>query len=594
MLSVRCRPFIIKTGDGLITVHPEDRVELSDKIGAWRDGVPYLHWRAIGPNRLTRATPFTELSLYFNYTEPQYTDYLLRWLNVHENQYTAGLQILDCYSVGMRKVILSAEMQSGKTGTVRYVAHQLLHCSDTPLTEAKPEELYFICGLNDNDLRTQAIKEFRGIIPECNILFSKQLQKHNKRDSSPVVKFLVIDESHYASNVDSQVDLFVKRVSDQDPFTLSVSATAMAELATSTAHCKGHVILRPGPGYYSISELFTRGLVRQSVDITQNQVAFIDLIADQCQEQQDHEDRKYNIVRLPNQWYYKDLEEELRVLDLPIDFINHHNSEPTVDDFNVYIAEPPSRMTIIWIYNSLRAGKQLNTKHIGFVHDTASSSPDTIAQSLLGRILGYGKRNDHVICYTDAHAAKLFLDWVSHTYDVAYIPRGSRGIVHGYSDKRYTWTIHTPILVQMPAEMRQHYRTLKQRHGNRYPYKDAFLEDIVLSSDLDQDKLRTVFMTHDSGRCGGLTIITEANAERTYNDYWCRNYSSYVKGDPVRGFDAFVPGKYFHVFVNLHIDSPQYGCAMVTYKEYCNGARTAEHVRVNRTSRHGGGGGTPP
>jgi len=109
-------------------------------------------------------------------------------------------------------------------------------------------------------------------------------------------------------------------------------------------------------------------------------------------------------------------------------------------------------MTIIWIYNSLRAGKQLNTENIGFVHDTSFSKPDTIAQSLLGRIFGYNKRKDGVRCYTDMNAAKGMLDWVNSMYDASFIPQGSRNIIQGYSDRPVKWHLHPPLLVHLPEK----------------------------------------------------------------------------------------------------------------------------------------------
>ena len=97
------------------------------------------------------------------------------WLNVHPNQYNAGIEIIEYFQVGINRVVLMAEMQSGKTGTTRYVVHVLQRL--TPPSgwndeKFKPENIYFICGMNDNDLRTQAINEFSGLIPEKNVLFS--------------------------------------------------------------------------------------------------------------------------------------------------------------------------------------------------------------------------------------------------------------------------------------------------------------------------------------------------------------------------------------------------------------------------------------
>ncbi len=576
---------IIKAKEGEIVL--DKYVDIGECINFSPSSQPCLRWRNKG-SPLWSITPLSQIKKYFHYTEPKYYDYLQRWLNIYPNQYEAAMDVLNHYDVGMRHVILTAEMQSGKTGTVRYVAHNMLHCSNSYIVE--PHQMFFICGMNDNDLRAQAIAEFSGIIPKENILFSMQLQKWNKGTHKNIPAFVVIDESHYAGNKDSQVDLFMKGVEQHDPMILSVSATAMAELATSALFSKGRVYLRPGDGYYSIKDLFVDKHIKQSIDITKKQQDFIDLIAEEYDDQEEHDELKYNIVRLPSQWYYKDIEEELTNLGLQIGFINHHSGlaehdSICVDDFNKYLIHKPDKFTIIWIYNSLRAGKQLNTEHIGFVHDTASSSPDTIAQSLLGRILGYGKRRNRVTCYTDVASAKLFLTWVNSMYDVLYIPTGSRGIIRGYTDTIHSYQLHKPYLLTMPIEMRRYYKTLKQLHGNRYPYKDELFEDLIKISDSYQVEISDIFDTYEPGRCGGLTIMTEYNAQSTYRDHWSYNYKCYMNGDPVRGFDVSEPGRYYHVYVNLHIYSEQYGQVLITYKEYINGTRTADNVKVNAKSR---------
>jgi len=65
--------------------------------------------------------------------------------------------------------------------------------------------------MNDNDLRQQAIREFShtGLIPKERILFSKQLQKYNTSGLKANASLILIDESHYAGSIDSQIDKFL-------------------------------------------------------------------------------------------------------------------------------------------------------------------------------------------------------------------------------------------------------------------------------------------------------------------------------------------------------------------------------------------------
>lgn len=559
-----------------------------------------LSQRTYNPKKIPVLThagkliPFSKLRKYFNYTEPVYCEYMKTWLNVHPNQYTAGCEIIDCFTNGINNVLLLAEMQSGKTGCTRYVVHALQHLSPPDagwdVSRFEPERVYFICGMNDNDLRGQAIGEFRGYIPEKNILFSKQLQASNRSPTPPIPGLVIVDESHYASFRSSQVDKFLKRVAHPDLLVLSVSATAMAELAAGLQNggTQGHIYLRPGEGYYSLRELFSRDLIQQSVDITKDQARFIDLVVAEYDYQREHGDLKFNIVRLPNQWYYKDLEEELHDMDIDIEFINHHTcTGMSVADFNKYICDAPERCTIIWIYGSLRAGKQLDTTHIGFVHDTSASSPDVIAQSLMGRILGYHKYTDYVRCYTDIVSARRILEWISSAYDVMKIPMGSKGILGGYSEAvaESEWALHTPVLVKMDSDMSAHYRALKQRHGDRYPYKVEMFEDLAHSDDTELSS--EIFSNYKAGQCGGLMILTEDNQPKSFRDHWEHNYQAWKEGKFVHCCNALTAGKYFYVYVNLHIKSTEYGLALVTYKEHIDVGGDAKRaaVQVKQSSR---------
>ena len=302
-----------------------------------------------------------------------YPLYLLKWFNIHDNQYQAGQQVINNYLNGTTDyVILVAQMQSGKTGTGKYVVHYLKHCHHN--LPFDPNKVYFICGMNDNDLKTQAIQEFKGLIPKENILFSKQLQKKTLPYEASLI---IVDESHYAGAVNSLVDKFLKLCTNK-PLMLSISATPMAEIASSYKSNKAIVYLNPGRNYYGIKDIFRLNRIYQSVNLTTNLTGFVDLVSEEYDEQRDNP--KYNLVRLPSQWYYKDIEEELAELDLDLFYINHHSQFSSVVDFNQYLEKRPKKMTLIWIYNSLRAGKQLNTENIGFVHDTSNSKSDTISQ----------------------------------------------------------------------------------------------------------------------------------------------------------------------------------------------------------------------
>lgn len=575
-----CSDMIIKYGEQLIEHKKGDTIDIS----SYPD-IPVIVSRN---GKLSAISHIKYIHSYAFYTEPIYPQYLQGWLNVYLNQYDAGKQICTKFRGGIRNVILAAQMQSGKTGVAKYVVHNMSHCSPVMATM---KTCYLVCGMNDNDLRKQAIFEFAGLIPEEHILFSKQLQRINHNNISINADLIIIDESHYGSLVGSQLDKFMGRL-EGNPYILSVSATPMAELASSTALGKPYVYLQPSKGYYGMKDIFTRDLIFQSVNINRNENGFLDILEDEYTIQRNDE-WKYNIIRLPHQWYFKDMEEAISdVLD--VDFINHHNEYQThgcvkTVDFNSYIQSPPKKMTIIWVYNSLRAGKQLNTANIGFVYDTSDTGPDTISQSLLGRIMGYGKAVHGVRCYTDVKSAEKMLAWINTMYSTLYIPQNSRNIINGYCANRiYSWRLHPPILVELPKPLQAYYSDLKTRYKNRYPYKDEFLNDLVnVCNEEDADILDEIFNTYKPGQRCGLMILNECNKPQSYDERWVQNHKAWKDKIPVRGFDADEKGNFYYVFANFHCMSMDYGKVLITYKEYINSDRLADYVSVTKKSMYG-------
>ena len=518
-------------------------------------------------------------------------NYLLKKWNIHENQIKAGKKIIRKYVHGINYCILIAQMQSGKTGTAKYVTYYLLH-EMHKLGKLDSERMYFICGMNDNDLRRQAIHEFKGLIPEKNILFSKQLQKLNNQETgteAEAIDLLIVDESHYGSNKNSQLDKFLSAKSDKIRFILSVSATPMAEVASQEKHCKALVELKPGGGYYGLSDIFYNGLISQSVSLSKDEG--LEYLYGAIEDEIDRCSPKYCIVRLPSQWYQSELEEDILECYPDVEFINHHSNYSTISDFNDYIAIKPETTTIIWIYNALRAGKQLNTENIGFVYDTSESKADVIAQSLLGRIFGYGKESHQVRCYTDMEAAKKMLKWVQSLYCKESIPSGSKNIQNGYSDKIKKWNINPPILISIPVEISDNYYRLKIKHNNRYPYKDDVIVDLMRYAEPeDKIKVEDIIDDYIPGKCGGLMVLNEENTKRSFDCHWNFNYKAALEKRPVRGFDttneSASESQFYYIYYNLNTNSKSYSSALIVYKERINAPREAEYVKPSSNSMY--------
>lgn len=492
----------------------------------------------------------------------------------HDNQISAANRIIDNIDNGIMQTVLIAQMQSGKTGTVKYVVkHIIENYNDYAISS---NNVYFICGMNDNDLRRQMISEFDGLISADQILFSYQLQMINSGKGNDKLPgsdpgLIIIDESHYASCVNSQVDKFMRKYWDNEEcYTISVSATPMAELVTADKLGKELVYLTPGETYYGIEDIVDNELLFQSASIdNDNYDQLIDIIDEEYTNQRETRDWKYMIIRTATYLHALDICDALKTLDYKIGHRFHYSGHPGYKaNFNDYVTCKPRLPTIIWIHNSLRAGKQLDTRNIGLVHDTPMSTPDCIAQSLLGRIMGYSKDIHEVKCYTDMRSAMKYYNWVQNVLSPEYIPSGCRN-VSGGTGRNLTknWVQHIPILVKLTSDQIDQFTALKVKHRNRYPYKQLLIDELLSVSTCR--KLHDVLKTYNPGTNGGLMVLTDTNTSRSFKTNWDLNYDAIGKRKAVRGFIADEndgPNQYY-IYVNLNKFSNTYGYAVVTYKE---------------------------
>jgi hypothetical protein len=130
------------------------------------------------------------------------------------------------------------------------------------------------------------------------------------------------------------------------------------------------------------------------------------------------------------------------------------------------------------------------------------------------------------------------------------------------------------------------------QHGPRYPYKADFLATLKVAAErcLTDDRLNVferIMEEYRPTRDGGLMILTEHNAKRSFQDFWCRPYAAVLAGRPTYSFNCPQYGKWYYIYVNLNLDSPEFGYVLVTYKErlLAGQTRSGQYARVNNHSR---------
>ena len=354
----------------------------------------------------------------------------------YPNQIDAASTAISHFSEGTRYVLLSAQMQSGKTGCALYTAFKML-------VEEYVDQVFVISGSHETVLRKQWIDEIpwhlysycidNGITDKkaimamgekiINGVFFRQDLEENVGHFTE--KYLILwDESHYAVQEKQQLHQFFSKVGihqalqgdtstleDKQSYVLSITATRGAEQAkmigandTQAVDCWASVVLKPGEGYRGVVDIKNKELIFPSVPIDE-----------------DHQDELFNIINKYNgqQKYIimRTTSEKEQIIDalqaanpgvfdvVRFNMETKQKKKGTSKSVSInMLNDEPDRLTLFLVRQMLRMGKQLEKDHICAVYEHAANQNfDTGLQSLLGRTCGYNVSHDiHV--YMDSGA----------------------------------------------------------------------------------------------------------------------------------------------------------------------------------------------
>ena len=376
---------------------------------------------------------------------------------VYDNQIEAVKEILMHYFNKTRWVMLLAETQSGKTGVLNSLAYVILENDiNKTIKLGGYDHVFILSGMDNTDLRDQFIQKSTAFTTkQITVLMNSDLQRINKAkqnienadesDLDLLSRFnnalFIIDESHYGTNKDSVLSKFLvngllnlddpEYNEKQNNWFLSVSATPMAESISNSfiKNKKEKVILKNGPGYYGIRDMFNNNMIEDSFDIN-NEDGLYNLI-----DTIKNADNGYIIIRLQDE--KKKLVEEALKLNNIIDgkdiLIKNYNGKSTKKLFkeqktiNFILNKEPKIKTIVFIQGMLRAGIEVNSKYVNMVHDTLGSNTDTSVQSLVGRLTGY-KKNRNVKIYSNKEKCREYMNWVESGFNIEMTPTSCKHI----------------------------------------------------------------------------------------------------------------------------------------------------------------------
>jgi hypothetical protein len=353
------------------------------------------------------------------------------------------------FSEGLRYVLLSAQMQSGKTGCALYAAFVML-------ARGCVDQVFIISGSHETVLRKQWLDDIpwhlysfcveHGINDEEQIMAMGEkiingvFFRQDLEDNVGIFteKYLILwDESHYAIQEQQQLHQFFDAVGINDAiqgntstleakksYVLSITATRGAEQAKKIGanddekvECWGHVVMNSGKGYRGVADIKNKNLIFPSVPINEeNKNSLFDIIAKYRHQ------KKYLIIRSSSE---KDsIIDQLQATNPDVFDVVRFNMETKhakkngVKPVELRILEKqPMRLTLFLVRQMLRMGKQLPKKHICAVYEHAiNQNFDTAVQSLLGRICGYDVENDihaYIEAGEDNRALNDYIDVVA-------------------------------------------------------------------------------------------------------------------------------------------------------------------------------------
>jgi hypothetical protein len=540
---------------------------------------------------------------------------------IYDEQKATAAKIVEAFKSGSRQVLLNAMMQSGKTGAFLWAAFSLL------VEARRIDNIVVICGSSENELNTQLkgdldgyvkafahsfcdeFREYAGQEARISALIlarTKILKSTDLKGATIPNKSLVIwDESHFAQSKDNLPYQFFERngvkptgtpFSDdlwaaKECFFLSVSATPFAQFSDLrnpefpiTAKIVEHV---PGETYIGVKHYVDADRIRPSFSIEANPEEFEALLREYAGE------RKYALVRS-----HKHHEAIKQCCERAgVSYLDYNSDDKGIANLNA-LKSAPAGFTVIGLKGMCRMGKVVPKPHIAFVfEESQNSASDTVLQSLLGRMCGYGPYDLPLVFVSPA-----FLALKSHYREIdrytAYVENGALMPARAAHLAKIRKVSGRPLLV--PRKLVFHDDIEEYSEASRF--REASREQQM---DMIREKALASYIatpTDDAVQTVEVIEALRANSNISIHDYQSSSYGdirlnlnkacdsntryddpSWEDGCQFKAYfnDATV---FFVGYTHTALDSTQIACkepiAPTTGKEAFNPARDLEHAAV--------------
>lgn len=466
---------------------------------------------------------------------------------IYPNQAKASEEITTYFKNGIRAVILAAEMQSGKSGTVKDTIVRFM--------ELFPDSVAsIILTINDNDLFGQMQREFGSYVSYnyifkatdlCSKTYLKTLLVNNQGKKI----LLIIDESHYGNSKGGSLDSFFSS-SDigldgcnlpKDIHLLTISATSNAEVALlghpAIHYRKKIVVLQNDIGYYGIANMLEDGSLKEGwkLEGDTNHTSWESLkstITQFCTG-----GPKYKIIRVNDSNGIKILRET--VSDLNIKFISY-DQHSVVRDINEIVGLEPAEHTVIALAQKLKASKQLDTRHVNMMFEYSNGNISTTVQGLPGRRSGYGKTEHNVTIFSNIKHCEMYNTWAKGGFKPSGTPNDHH-VTHGVQGRESElWEKNVPVEVDLGNQVLQ-------------DSCRAILKQVIPLIKAQYPNIIQAYPKPLSG--SGILIIKSTSKLSTKEDWWSRPISAMTTARKILGYPRTIKEvkseNGFFLFVNL-------------------------------------------
>lgn len=428
--------------------------------------------------------------------------------HISEQQIKAVKEIIEEFEQRRRWIILTAQMQSGKTTTYYLTATVML-------MKRLVDKVIIFSGNTENELKIQINEDKNKLIDHLirnrsaldtfgNVMNIFELthyirenlivlwggydmKKYEGHCSTDRVLY-IWDESHAAQNKINMPAKFLKDVEisacgyqdnleEQNSYMLSVSATPFSEISDNKheEQTKSIVNLDVDDNlYHGVKKMIEKGLIKSYRH---------EIWDEHLTRTLNHHKRrepKYALVRLRENRMISGDELVRIITDAGWKYLTFDSSKDS-DIANIKTLErQPTMHTVVILKGKCRMGKVVPKQFIAFCMETArKSDTDVILQGLLGRMCGYPKPGNpiheveihlshHVFVSCDGKTE--FERYIKYIQSNDTIPRRAKNILSGDTRKKSTYYPIIPIRIrfnQFPQNIRDKIKTILPKVNRR-------------------------------------------------------------------------------------------------------------------------------